>query len=386
MKFAACAVLAVAATVQAAPPAKAPPKAEGALKIVAWPGYIERGETDKKYDWVTQFEKDTGCKVEVKTAGTSDEMVQLLLKPGYDLVTASGDASVRLIKAGRVQPVDTAKVINWKSVDARLQDASWHTANGKHYGVPYQWGPNVLMYNTKVFTTPPDSWAVLFTEQKLADGKSNKGRVQAYDGPIAIADAATYLKATDSKLGIKDPYELNPQQYAAVQKLLQAQRPLLHKYWHDTTAQMDEFKKGQFVASSAWPYQVNALKGEGQPVESTIPKEGVTGWADTTMLVTDAPHPTCAYKWMEWSLKPEVQAAVAEWFGSLPAVPDACKSKAPGGSDFCTINGFNRFDQIAFWKTPELKCVTQKNCVPYMKWEKDYTAIKASPVASGTKP
>ena len=65
---------------------------EGEVDIVAWPGYIERGETDKAYDWVTQFEKDTGCKVNVKTAGTSDEMVSLMTQGGYDLVTASGDA------------------------------------------------------------------------------------------------------------------------------------------------------------------------------------------------------------------------------------------------------------------------------------------------------
>src|SRR5215213_622415 len=65
---------------------------EGQVDIVAWPGYIERGETDKGYDWVTAFEAETGCKVNVKTAGTSDEMVSLMNQGGFDLVTASGDA------------------------------------------------------------------------------------------------------------------------------------------------------------------------------------------------------------------------------------------------------------------------------------------------------
>ncbi|MFL5322196.1 MAG: ABC transporter substrate-binding protein [Myxococcaceae bacterium] len=383
MKAIAFAALVVATAVHAGPPAT---KTEGSVKIVAWPGYIERGESDKKYDWVTQFEKESGCKVEVKTANTSDEMVKLLLKPGYDLVTASGDASVRLIKSGHVQPVDVAKVPSWSRVDPRLQNASWHTAEGKHYGVPYQWGPNVLMYNTKVFSTPPTSWSVLFTAQNLPDGKPNKGRIEAYDGPIAIADAALYLMRSKPELGIKDPYELSPEQYAAVTKLLKDQRPLVLRYWHDTTAHTDDFKKGLIAASSAWPYQVNSLKGEGQPVESTIPKEGCTGWADTTMLVADAPHPVCAYKWLEWSLKPEVQAAVSEWFGSLPAAPDACKTKAPGGTDFCKTNGFDRFADILFWKTPELKCVTQKTCAPYIKWDKDYSAIKDAQVASSPAP
>ncbi|HRC84655.1 MAG TPA: spermidine/putrescine ABC transporter substrate-binding protein, partial [Thermoanaerobaculia bacterium] len=82
--------------------------AEGEVAIVAWPGYIERGETDRAYDWVTQFEKDSGCKVTVKTAATSDEMVALMNEGGVDLVTASGDASNRLIAGGKVQPINLA--------------------------------------------------------------------------------------------------------------------------------------------------------------------------------------------------------------------------------------------------------------------------------------
>ena len=76
---------------------------EGEVAIVAWPGYIERGESDKNYDWVTDFEKQTGCKVNVKVAGTSDEMVTLMNGGGFDLVTASGDASLRLVAGKTVQ-------------------------------------------------------------------------------------------------------------------------------------------------------------------------------------------------------------------------------------------------------------------------------------------
>ena len=81
-------------------------KGEGAVDIVAWPGYIERGDTNKAYDWVTDFEKKTGCKVNVKTAGTSDEMVALMNEGGFDLVTASGDASSRLIRGKKVAPIN----------------------------------------------------------------------------------------------------------------------------------------------------------------------------------------------------------------------------------------------------------------------------------------
>ena len=142
--------------------------AEGQVNIVAWPGYIERGETDPNFDWVTGFEKSTGCKVQVKTANTSDEMVALMNEGGFDLVTASGDASLRLIAGKRVQEINTSLIPSWKDLDQRLESAPWHTVDGKHYGTPYMWGPNVLMYNTEVFKEPPKSWNVVFEEQTSA--------------------------------------------------------------------------------------------------------------------------------------------------------------------------------------------------------------------------
>jgi putative spermidine/putrescine transport system substrate-binding protein len=347
---------------------------EGQVDIVAWPGYIERGETDPGYDWVTAFEQETGCKVNVKTAGTSDEMVSLMTQGGYDLVTASGDASIRLIRGGTVQPVDLGRIPSYANVDERLREAPWHYVDGKHYGTPYQWGPNVLMYNTAVFKEAPGSWSVVFEEQKLPDGKSNKGRVQAYDGPIYIADAAVYLMATKPDLGITDPYELTEEQYAAALDLLRKQHPLVHRYWHDANVQVQDFTTEGIVASGSWPFQANTLVANGQPVASVVPAEGATGWADTTMLAADAKHPNCAYRWMEWSLNAKVQGDVAAWFGSVPAVPAACSGNALLGDAGCATNGFDNFDKIHFWRTPEAACA-QGTCVPYSRWATDYVAV-----------
>jgi len=349
---------------------------EGQVDIVAWPGYIERGETDKGYDWVTKFEADTGCKVNVKTAGTSDEMVSLMTQGGYDLVTASGDASLRLIRGGTVQPVDVSKIPSYDTLDPRLKEAPWHYVDGKHYGVPYQWGPNVLMYSTKVFKTPPTSWAVVFEPQKFPDGKANKGRVQAYDGPIHIADAAVYLMAKKPDLGIKNPYELNEQQYAAALDVLRAQHPLIQRYWHDANVQVQDFTNEGVAASGSWPFQVNTLVANKQPIASTFPVEGATGWADTTMLHSQASHPNCAYKWLDWSINPKVQGDVAAWFGSVPVVPAACENNALLGAEGCKSNGIDNFDKIHFWRTPESKCATQGDaCVPYSRWAIDYVAV-----------
>jgi putative spermidine/putrescine transport system substrate-binding protein len=373
-----CTALTVALTFsgQAVAQVKELGKGEGQVNIVAWPGYIERGETDKGYDWVTAFEKETGCKVNVKTANTSDEMVSLMNEGGFDLVTASGDASLRLVAGKRVQPINTDLIPSWKTVDERLKDAPWFTVGGAHYGVPYQWGPNVLMYNTEVFKEAPKSWNIVFEEMKLPDGKSNKGRVQAYDGPIHIADAANYLMFHKPELGIKDPYELNEDQYKAALELLRVQRTLVGRYWHDAAIQVDDFQNEGVVASGSWPYQVNTLVAAKKPIASTIPEEGATGWADTTMMEADSAHPNCAYMWMEHSLSPKVQGDVSAWFGSLPVVPAACKGNELLTDEGCKTNGYENFDKIKFWKTPVSKCTTQNDqCVPYYRWVSDYIGV-----------
>lgn len=349
--------------------------AEGQVNIVAWPGYIERGETSKDFDWVTSFEKATQCKVQVKTANTSDEMVALMNEGGFDLVTASGDASLRLVAGKRVQEVNTDLVPSWSKVDERLKNAPWHTVDGKHYGIPYQWGPNVLMYNTNVFKQPPKSWSVVFEAGDLPDGKPNKGRVQAYDGPIHVADAANYLMFHKPELGIKSPYELNADQYKASLDLLRGQRKLVGRYWHDAFIQIDDFKNEGVVASGSWPFQVNLLRGDKQPVASTIPQEGATGWADTTMLHADAENPNCAYMWMEHTLASNLQSDLAAWFGSNPVVPAACKGSKLLGPDGCKTNGFEDFDKIKFWRTPVSKCESQGECVPYYRWVSDYIGV-----------
>lgn len=350
-------------------------KGEGQLNIVAWAGYVERGETDKNYDWVTGFEKETGCKVSVKTAATSDEMVALMNEGGFDLVTASGDASLRLIAGGKVQALNLALIPSYSKIDPRLQNAPWHTVDGKHYGVPYQWGGNILMYNTKVFPKAPDSWNVVFEEQTLADGKSNKGRVQAFDGPIHIADAALYLMTHQPALGIKDPYELNEDQYKASLDLLRKQRLLVGRYWHDAFVQIDDFKNEGVVASGSWPFQANALIADKQPIATTVPKEGVTGWADTSMVHSDAKNLTCAYKWLEHSLSNKLQGDLAAWFGSVPVVPAACEGNALLGPTGCKTNGIDNFDRVRFWRTPVSQCKSQGTCVPYYRWVSDYIAI-----------
>lgn len=357
---------------------------EGEVSIVAWAGYIERGDTDPAFDWVTDYEEATGCSVTVKTAATSDEMVALMNEGNFDLVTASGDASLRLIYGKRVQPINTELIPSWSNVDERLQDAPWHTVDvdgdgtSEHYGTPYQWGSNVLMYNIDAFDdTVPESWSVIFEEQTLPDGESNVGRVQAYDGPIYVADAAMYLMYHNPELGITDPYSLDYDQFNAALDLLRQQRELVARYWHDAFIQIDDFTNEGIAASSSWPFQVNLLVAGGAPIASTIPVEGATGWADTTMMHVDAPHPNCAYMWLEHSLNLNLQGDLAAWFGSVPAVPAACEGNDLLGDEGCSINGMDDFERIAFWRTPTATCQDGRGdiCVPYYEWVSAYIGV-----------
>jgi len=216
---------------------------------------------------------------------------------------------------------------------------------------------------------------VVFEEQTLPDGQSNRGRVQAFDGPIYIADAALYLKYHNPELGIEDPYELDRAQFDAALALLRQQRELVGRYWHDAFVQIDDFTNEGVAASSSWPFQVNILQAQGAPIDSVVPVEGATGWADTTMMHVDSKNPNCAYAWLEHSLSPKVQGDLAAWFGSVPSVPAACSGNELLGEEGCSTNGFDEFENISFWTTPVANCGGGRECVPYYEWVTNYIAI-----------
>ena len=131
-------------TAHAAEPPTNLDKPEGRLDIIAWPRISKRGQTDKQYDWVTQFEKETGCAVNVKTAATSDEMVSLMTKGVTIWLTASGDASLRLImgKTRAAGAINTRLDSQLEKLNRAWLKATRFNVGGKVYGTPTQWGPN----------------------------------------------------------------------------------------------------------------------------------------------------------------------------------------------------------------------------------------------------
>ncbi|WP_214416920.1 ABC transporter substrate-binding protein [Sphaerisporangium fuscum] len=348
---------------------------EGQVNLVAWAGYAEDGSNDPKVDWVHPFEQATGCKVNTKTAGTSDEMVNLMKTGEYDAVSASGDASLRLIASGTVAPVNTDLVPNYKNVFDGLKLKPWNSVNGVAYGVPHGRGANLLMWRTDKVTPAPDSWSVVFDP-----GSPYKGRLTAYDSPIYIADAALYLMGTKPELGIKDPYALDDKQFQAAVDLLKQQKQNIGEYWSDYTKAVQAFKSGDTVAGTTWQVIANLVKADKAPVEAILPKEGSTGWSDTWMVAARAQHPNCAYKWLDWIISPKPNAQVAEWFGEAPSNREACAQTSD--KSFCdTFHATDEsyFSKVHYWTTPIAQCLdgrTDVKCKDYSEWTRAWTEIK----------
>ena len=324
-----------------------------------------------------------GVRVDCVDLAGSLAAIESMVRQGggtqWDGVSASGDATNRLIAHGDVAEVNVNLVPDFKDVIQSLQSPRHNTINGHHYGVPYMYGPNVLMYNTQVVKPAPTSW-----KDTWETSSPYKGKIAAYDSPIFIADAALYLKAHNKSLGITDVYELTSKQLDAAIVLLKQQAPMIKKYWAATPDETDPFSSGDMVIGTAWPYQVSFLKSENKPVASLVPSEGATGWADTWMMSSHAQHPNCMYQWMKWTEKPAIQDQVAEFYGADPSNAKSCDLLrqhigASADSDYhCGDNTFLK--NIALWKTPLQQCGDSRgaSCTDYSVWAQRWQEVRGT--------
>ena len=371
---------------------------EGALELIAWAGYVEDGTSEggEDFDWVTPFEDATGCQVNVTYGDTSDEMVTLMRQGGgtvYDGVSASGDASNRLIAGGDVGAIDTSLFPQFTNVVGPLNpdggtNNAHYVVDSNVYGTPYMYGPNFLMYNTEQVTPAPTSWDVTFE----ADSPY-AGSITVYDSPIFIADAAMYLMAHNPDLGITDPYELSREQFDAAVELLKTQAGNVVRPWALYTDEIDGFVDGSMVVGTAWPINLSLAELDA-PVDAVIPSEGVTGWADTWMISANAPHPNCMLKWMDWTMQPDVQAEVAVWYGaagsntlSCDATRDLLVEFYGKGADaavdtvrYGNCGNVEFLDSIHLWKTPLPQCGDDRGdvCIDYSEWTQAWTEIRGA--------
>lgn len=323
-------------------------KIGGSLNVIDWEGY-----TDPSF--VRPFEQQTGCQVHSTYAGSSDEMFAKFRSGGgrsFDLVSASGDASLRFIQSGAVVPVDLKRIPNWKNLAPQLKSPPHNTVAGKHYGVSFMWGPDVLIYSTKVFKKAPTSWSVIYS-------KKYAGKIEIPDNAIQIADVAVYLH-------YKNPYNLNNAQLSRIKNVLKAQRPLIRHFWASAGDFESLFKTGDAVLGAGWPLMTIDLKKAHVPVGETIPREGATGWADTWMLSAHSNHVACAYAWMNYALSPKVQAKVVKVTGYSPANVKTAGILGKKESAALHITDARYYNSLKFWKTPP----------NYTQWQTIWNEIK----------
>jgi putative spermidine/putrescine transport system substrate-binding protein len=343
---------------------------EGAVSILAWPGYVEDGSNDPAVDWVSAFEEETGCEVTSQAYGTSDEAFSLMKTGEFDVVAASGDASLRLVAAGDVVAIDTDRLENYDGIFDFLKMQSWNSVDGVSYGIPHGYGANLLMYNTEVFPDGLTSWSAVFD-----DAAANSGNVTAYDSPIYIADAAVYLMAHNPELGIENPYALDETQLAAAVDLLKAQREHIGEYWSDYLKEIQAFETGDSVVGTTWQVIQNSITTGN--TEAVLPEEGATGWSDTWMIASEAAHPNCAYAWLDYIASPEANAQATAYFGEAPSSLAACDFRED-------CEAFHAGDeeyaaQIWYWSTPIAECLdgrTDVECTDYSAWTAAWSEIK----------
>jgi putative spermidine/putrescine transport system substrate-binding protein len=348
---------------------------EGRLAVVAWPGYAENGSTDKAADWVTPFEKETGCLVDVQNATTSDQMIDLMKTGKYDVVSASGDVSLELIASGVVEPLNVDLVPNYMDVFPGLKRQQWNSVGGVEYGVPHGRAANVMMYRTDQVKPTPDSWRLVFDPDSPYQGK-----VTAYDSPMYIADAALYLMKTKPDLGIKNPYALDEDQLGAAVDLLKGQHANIGDYWDDYLKELDSFKSGAVVVGTSWQSTVNLAQADKSPIAAVLPKEGATGWSDTWMVASKSKHKTCAYKWLNHIISPAANAAASDWLGQAPANKKSCALTIE--KNYCTI--YHAADEAYFarvwpWTRPMQQCLDGRrdvDCTDYPQWEAAWQEVR----------
>lgn len=341
---------------------------EGQVNIVAWSGFVED-------EWVKPFEEETGCKVNRRVAGTSDEMVTLMRTGEYDLVSASGDASLRLIVGGDVQPLNQELIPNFgDDIVPGMKGQIYDTLNGLSYGVPIGRGANILQYNDEVVKDSPNSWNVVWEKDSPYAGK-----IIAYDAPIYIADAAVYLMHHQPELGITNPYALDAEQLAAAVSLLKEQNNIISEYWADPVAQITSFATGTTVVGTSW--EILRKLSEDPRMQGTLPEEGSTGWSDAWMLSSKSAHPNCAYAWMDFTSSPEVNGAIAMNFGMAPANAAFCESSDEAAAHCELFNATDEeyFSKVWFWTTPIEQCIdgrTDVQCTNFQQWTEAWTTVK----------
>ena len=278
---------------------------EKTLRLLTWADYAPA-------DVVSQFEKESGYKVEV-TLSNNEEMISKLRATGgagFDLAQPSQDRITGPQQEfGIYKAMDVSKLKADLFIGSMLDATKKNTTlDGKIYGVPHIWGTEGLVVNTKL-TKMND-----YTDLCRADVKGKVSMRLKRPTLISFAFAAG-----------KDPFALynNPTAYTAlmedVAKTLTACKGNVKFYWDNKDQLLNGMRAGEVVGALMWDTGGWKLNSEDADIKFIAPKSGATGWIDTFAIPAKGRNDEAAYAWINFNMRPDIAARVAKSAGNFTA-------------------------------------------------------------------
>src|ERR1700723_1330561 len=308
------------------------------LSLLVWEGYADPS-------FVHAFEQFHKCKIRASYMGSSDELVAKLRggsASNYDVISPSSDVATMIASAGLAAPLDLSKFASYLQLSERLREMPLVRVNGNVYGVPFTWGPNPLLYDTKAFPIPPDSWTVLWSSDL-------KNKISVWDELSTIYMAAQVLGY--DKPDLNRLYNLTDEELNNVKKKLIELKPNIRKMWSTGGELTNLFEKHEVVAAMGWPLMTNQLRKANFPVGETIPKENTTGWIDHLMVTAGSENKALAYKFLEYMIEAQTQKKVTDVTGYTPANPQAAKLMTPEEVKSLHLDDVDNYQKrLYFWQ------------------------------------
>jgi spermidine/putrescine-binding protein len=308
------------------------------LNLLVWEGYADPS-------FVRGFEEQYHCKVSATYMGSSDELVSKLRggsAGNYDVISPSSDVATSIAAAGLAAPLELSKIPSYSQLSPQLTSLPLVRVKGHVYGVPFMWGPDPLIYDTTVFSQPPESWAVLWDPR--------------YRGKISVWDDLSTMYMAAQILGYDKPdpsqlYNLTDEQLEAVKKKVLELKPNIRKMWSTAGELTNLFQNHEVVAAMGWPLMTNQLRKINFPVGETIPKENTTGWIDHLMITAGSENKDLAHKFLEYMAEAQTQKKITDITGYTPANPQSAQYMTPEEIKSLHLDDVDNYQkQLYFWQ------------------------------------
>lgn len=310
-------------------------KATTELNLLVWEGFADPAI-------ISDYEEEYGVKVNAVYFGSSDELLAKLKSGGgstYDLISPSGDLSGLLVDEGMLEPITIGNIKNFADIDDSLKLEEVEK-DGEVYGVPYVWGPNYFIYDADIISEPITSW------NDFADSK--------YAGQLSLSDDINNLYIAGQALGVENIYKMSEEELQEVKALVETWEPQVRKYWATAGELNDLFANKEVALAVGWPLTVKQVNDQNRNLEWAIPEEGTTGWMDHYMIVKGSKNKANAELFIDYVIRPEIQAKTAEALYYAPVNLKAKEFMSEDVQEATNINDMEEmFSKIDFWQYVE---------------------------------